>query len=51
MKQGHPYFIDNLSAGQEFPEITEIEGHYRVHKSPSLDPVPRQLNPVDILTH
>jgi hypothetical protein len=36
-----------LSLSKEYPALfMEPEGHYRVHKSPPLDPILSQLNPV-----
>jgi hypothetical protein len=38
-------------AAQGIPRLLcNPSSHYRVHKSPPLDPVPNQMNPVYILT-
>jgi hypothetical protein len=42
-----PWGDDSRSAGQEIPRLLwSPEFHYRVHKCPKLDGIPRQFNPV-----
>jgi hypothetical protein len=48
MMQGIPH---KLKADSQLIKILTAKDHYRVHKSPSWDPLLGKLNAVDILAH